>query len=70
MVIRLLISGSENLKSGRCLTTGSDQDTRPPVTAAETHVLPTDLDTDASWNTVSASTAASLPSSRTPNPLA
>lgn len=70
MVTRLVTSGSESAKSGRYVVTGSDQDTSFLVTAAETHVLPTDFDTDASWKTVSASTLASLPSSRTPNPFA
>ena len=52
------------------LVTGSDQATSPLLTAAETQVLPTDFDSEASWNTVSGSIVSGLPTSFTPNPLA
>lgn len=46
------------------------QETVPFDTSRATTVAPTDFDTDASWNTVSASTSAGLPTSRTPKPFA
>ncbi len=62
--------GSASANPGSFEITGVSQSTVPIPTSWATTVAPTDFDTDASWNTVSASTVALLPNSRTPNPFA
>ena len=44
------------------------QDIAPSLTSAATIVAAIGLENDASWNTVSASTLAVFPTSRTPKP--
>jgi hypothetical protein len=68
IVTAFVTAGSDSVKDGRYLVTGSDQDTILSVTSLEMQVLETDFETDATWNTVSGSTTSGLPTSRTPNP--
>ena len=62
--------GSASLNHGRCFTTGVSQDTVPTSTSRATTVAATDFDSDAIWNTVSASTGSGAPALRMPKPLA
>jgi hypothetical protein len=69
-VTAFVTAGSDSVKDGRYLVTGSDQDTTLSVRSLEMQVLETDFENDATWNTVSGSTTSGLPTSATPNPLA
>ena len=62
--------GSFSLNHGRCFATGVSHATRPAATSRATTVAVTGFDSDAIWNTVSASTVSGAPTLRMPNPFA
>ena len=62
--------GSFSLNHGRCFITGVSQPTIPACTCRATIVAVTGFDSDAIWNTVSASTVSGAPTLRMPKPFA
>ena len=58
--------GSPSAKPGSSSRTGVSQVTRPSETALAMTVPVSDLDTEAIWNTVSASTGSSFPATFVP----